>query len=116
MGLQVHGLWKTLVQIKALCTRDKDGATYPVKGEQRGLKMPKKQYCGSYNEGICKDERYLDKPCPFINDHNWSICEYWKNKIDSSLRPKGSWDASRNRGKSGQWRKKRSDSGKKRKK
>ena len=39
--------------------------------------MPKKQYCGSYNEGICKDERYLDKPCPFINDHNWSVCEYW---------------------------------------
>ncbi len=39
-----------------------------------------------------------------------------EKKIDSGLRPKGTWDASRNRGKSGEWRKKQSNSGKKRKK
>ena len=38
-----------------------------------------------------------------------------EKKIDSGLR-KGKWDASRNRGKSGEWRKKRSDSGKRRRK
>ncbi len=38
-----------------------------------------------------------------------------KKEIDSGLRPKGVWDASMNRGKSGEWRKIRSDSLKKRK-
>ncbi len=38
-----------------------------------------------------------------------------KKEMDSGLRPKGVWNASMNRGKSGEWRKKRSDTGKKRK-